>query len=270
MLKRTLVALILLPIGLAFIWLGGWAFAALVILILGLAGWEYCQVFKTGGLKPATIVVVGGAILFGLGRQVNGFQSSPQIISLIILAAMVWHLIAYERGENQAGTEFGITVGGAFYLGWIGAYLISLRNLEDGLWWMLLVLPSAWLADSAAYMVGSQIGRHKMAPRLSPKKSWEGYIAGVIFGTLGGALIAAGIQAYLGAGTAITPLVGALLGLVLSTLTTLGDLGESMIKRQFGVKDTGTLLPGHGGVFDRIDSWLWAAVLGYYLISLLV
>jgi len=270
MLKRTLVALILLPIGLAFIWLGGWAFAALVILILGLAGWEYCQVFNTGGLKPATIIVVGGVILFGLGRQVNGFQSSPLIISLIILAAMAWHLLAYERGENQAGTEFGVTVGGAFYLGWIGAYLISLRNLEDGLWWMLIVLPSAWLADSAAYMVGSQIGRHKMAPRLSPKKSWEGYIAGVIFGTLGGALIAAGIQAYLGTGTAITPLVGALLGLVLSTLTTLGDLGESMIKRQFGVKDTGTLLPGHGGVFDRIDSWLWAAVLGYYLISLLV
>ena len=270
MLKRTLVVLILLPIGLVFIWMGGWAFAILVTLILGLAGWEYCQVFRKGSLNPSTIIVVGGAVLFALARHLNGFTSTPQTLSLVILAALVWHLLAYERGADQSGTEFGVTLGGALYLGWIGAYLISLRNLQDGLWWMLLILPSAWIADSAAYIVGSRIGRHKMAPRLSPKKSWEGYIAGIVFGTLGGALLAAAIQAYLGPDTAITPLIGGLLGLVLSTLTTLGDLGESMFKRQFGVKDTGTLLPGHGGIFDRIDSWLWAAVLGYYMVTVLV
>jgi phosphatidate cytidylyltransferase len=148
--------------------------------------------------------------------------------------------------------------------------LISVRNLPEGQWWLLLILPAVWFADSAAYIVGSRIGKHKMAPRLSPKKSWEGYIAGVVFGTLGTALLAMLFQNYLKPDTAITPWIGLLLGFILSTLTTLGDLGESMIKRQVGVKDTGRLLPGHGGAFDRIDSWLWAAVLGYYLVSWLV
>jgi phosphatidate cytidylyltransferase len=270
MLKRTLVVLVLLPIGLFLILLGGWAFAALITLVLGLAGWEYCQVFRVGGLKPAAAIVIGGIILFSLGRAQNGFESSPVVLSLVILAAMAYHLVAFERGSDQAGTDFGVTLGGALYLGWIGAYLISVRDLPDGQWWLLLILPAVWFADSAAYIVGSRIGKHKMAPRLSPKKSWEGYIAGVVFGTLGTALLAMLFRSYLGPDTAITPWMGLLLGFVLSTLTTLGDLGESMIKRQVGVKDTGHLLPGHGGAFDRIDSWLWAAVLGYYLVIWLV
>jgi phosphatidate cytidylyltransferase len=105
-----------------------------------------------------------------------------------------------------------------------------------------------------------------MTPRLSPKKSWEGYAGGVLFSVIGTALFAAGWQLWLGPESAITPLRGALVGLVMGLAPTLGDLGESMIKRQVGMKDSGTLLPGHGGVFDRIDSWLWAAPLGYYLI----
>jgi phosphatidate cytidylyltransferase len=267
MLKRTLVVLILLPIGLALIWLGGWAFTAMVTLILAVAGWEYCQVFRVGGLKPAPVIVIGGIVLISISRALDGFASSPAVLSLVVLAAMTYHLVAYERGADQSGTDFGVTLGGAFYLGWLGAYLISIRNLPDGMWWLLLILPAVWFADSAAYIVGSRIGKHKMSPRLSPKKSWEGYIAGVIFGTLGAALLAAAFRAYLGPATAITPWIGAVVGLVMSTLTTLGDLGESMIKRQVGVKDTGSILPGHGGAFDRIDSWLWAAVLGFYLVT---
>jgi phosphatidate cytidylyltransferase len=102
-----------------------------------------------------------------------------------------------------------------------------------------------------------------MAPRLSPKKTWEGFAGGVLTSTLSGALIGAlwGLVT-----PALTPGRGAFLGLALGVLTPLGDLGESMIKRQFGEKDSSHLLPGHGGVFDRIDSWLWAAVIGYYMI----
>jgi phosphatidate cytidylyltransferase len=106
-----------------------------------------------------------------------------------------------------------------------------------------------------------------MSPRLSPKKSWEGYFGGILFGALGGALLGYIYPTWLGAGPAITPLRGLLLGLVMSILPTLGDLGESMIKRQVGVKDSGNLLPGHGGAFDRIDSWLWAGVISYYIIA---
>jgi phosphatidate cytidylyltransferase len=152
------------------------------------------------------------------------------------------------------------------YLGWLGAYFISLRQLPEGLWWVLMALPVVWIADSFAYLVGSRWGRRKLSPRLSPKKTWEGYLGGIAGGTLGGALLPLLWQVWSGPDSAITPWRGALLGFVLAVLTTLGDLGESMIKRQVGVKDSGTLLPGHGGVFDRIDSWLWAGVIGYYVV----
>ena len=132
---------------------------------------------------------------------------------------------------------------------------------------MLLALPIVWLVDAGAYLVGTRLGRHKLAPRLSPHKTWEGYFGGVIFGVLGGTILGGLIFVLNGSATAINPLRGAMLGLVLAVLTPLGDLGESLIKRQVGAKDSGDLLPGHGGVFDRIDSWLWAGVLGFYFIS---
>jgi phosphatidate cytidylyltransferase len=264
--KRTLVALILLPIGIALIVIGGVPYALLIALVLALAAWEYSRLFHQGSLQPATFLVIGGAILLVAGRAWNGFESSPWIISLLVLVSMTYHLVAYERGRDQSATDMGVTLAGILYLGWIGAYLISLRALPDGMWWVLLALPAVWFADSGAYFIGSRFGRHKMSPRLSPKKSWEGYFGGILFGVLGGALLGFIYSTWLGAGTAITPLRGLVLGLVMSIFPTLGDLGESMIKRQVGVKDSGNLLPGHGGAFDRIDSWLWAGVIGYYII----
>jgi phosphatidate cytidylyltransferase len=118
-----------------------------------------------------------------------------------------------------------------------------------------------------AYVIGHMWGRHKLSPRLSPRKTWEGYLGGIVSGVVLTTLFAAMWQAWGSAELGITPLRGALVGLVMSVFPTLGDLGESMIKRQVGVKDSSNLLPGHGGFFDRIDSWLWAVVLGYYLIT---
>ncbi|GAH52938.1 unnamed protein product, partial [marine sediment metagenome] len=92
--------------------------------------------------------LVLGTIGFALGRALDGFESAPWLVSLAILVVMVYHLVAFERGSEQSGTDFGVTLGGIFYLGWIGAYLISLRDLPDGMWWVLLVLPAVWLADS--------------------------------------------------------------------------------------------------------------------------
>ena len=123
-------------------------------------------------------------------------------------------------------------------------------------------------ADSGAYFVGKTIGKRKFSPRLSPKKTWEGYIGGVIVGTFGTALLASLWNSFQPG--LMTPLQGGLIGLVLSLVTVLGDLGESMIKRQFGIKDSSNLIPGHGGAFDRIDSWIWAGVIGFYLVRWLI
>ncbi|OGO33831.1 MAG: hypothetical protein A2Z16_00345 [Chloroflexi bacterium RBG_16_54_18] len=264
--KRTVVALVALPIGLAAIFLGGWVFAAVIALIAGLAAWEYTRLYKQGGFQPGMLLVVGGAVLLAAGRAWNGFESASWLLSALILATMAYHLLAYERGRDQAGSDFAISLSGILYLGWIGAYLISLRQLPGGEWWLLVILPAVWLADMGAYFAGSRFGKHKLSPRLSPKKTWEGYLAGIPAAIIGTALLAGLFQTWTGPGSAITPLRGALVGLVMGVLTTLGDLGESMIKRQVGVKDSGNLLPGHGGVFDRIDSWLWGGVIGYYLV----
>lgn len=265
--SRLLVTIVLLPVGLLIIAYGGIPYALLVTIFMGLAAWEYARLFQAGGLRPAGVLILLGAILFVVGRALDGFESAALILSSLVLVSMVYHLVAYEHGRDQAGTDFGITLSGALYVGWLGAYLISLRDLPLGKWWVLVVLPGVWLADSGAYFIGRSFGRHKLTPRLSPKKTWEGYLGGVITATLGSALLAAVWAIGAGPGTAITPWNGALIGFFLGGLTPLGDLGESMIKRQFGIKDSSNLLPGHGGIFDRVDSWLWAGVIGYYLIN---
>lgn len=267
---RVIVAAILLPIGLAIMYVGDWPFTAFVALILGLAAWEYSQLFQASDYKPATVIAIIGAAALALGRGWNGFESAPWLISLTIIASMSYHMLAYERGRDQAGTDFAVTLSAAFYPGWLGAYLISIRSLPEGFWWLLLVLPCVWLADSGAYFIGRAIGKHPLSPRLSPKKTWEGYLAGVVVGTLGTVGLVYLWKIWAGPAFSITPLQGAFLGFLLSTITTLGDLGESMIKRQSGIKDSSNLIPGHGGVFDRIDSWLWAALIGYYYIIWIV
>ena len=206
LLKRVLVAIVLLPIGLAAIIAGGWYLTALVAVFMGVAAWEYVTLFRAGGLQPAGVLVIGGTLLFVLSRNINGFNSAPWMISLFILLSMTYHLVTYEHGRDQAGTDFAVTLAGMFYIGWIGAYFISLRNLPEGLWWILVVLPAVWFADSAAYFIGKRFGRHQLSPRLSPKKTWEGYLGGIIVGVLLTAGFAAILQMWAGADSPITPL----------------------------------------------------------------
>lgn len=265
-LQRLLVAVVLTPIGIVVIILGGIPFLVAILLLLVTAAWEFIRMFYSGGHHPAGVFVIGGVLALVLWRAWLGFQNADLLISALIMASLVYHLVDYERGRCYAGTDFGATLAGIFYLGWIGAYFISVRNLPDGQWWVLLILPTTWCADMGAYAIGRLFGRRQLSPRVSPKKTWEGYLAGIVTGTLGGVSLGALFQSLHIAGGSITWQHGLLLGIVLSVLVTLGDLGESMFKRQMGVKDSGVFLPGHGGAFDRIDSWLWTAVIGYYMV----
>jgi phosphatidate cytidylyltransferase len=246
---------------------GGVIYASVVWVLLALAAWEYTQLFRAAGLRPASIFVVGGSLALLVDRYLAGLEASAGLLSLLVLASMTYHLLSYERGRDQAATDFAITLAGILYFGWIGGYMLALRELPEGKWWVLLVLPVVWLADTGAYFFGSRFGRHPFSPRLSPRKTWEGYWGGVLSGVLGAILVTAIWRIGAGPDSALTYPRSALIGLVISALTPLGDLGESMIKRQVGAKDSSQLIPGHGGFFDRIDSWLWAAVIGYYLIT---
>jgi phosphatidate cytidylyltransferase len=264
--ERIVVVVILLPTAFAIIAAGGWTFAAGVALVLGLAAAEYAALFRAHGLAPSTPLLVAGVAALTLGRQADGFGSSPAILAGAGLALMTWHLIDYERGSGRSGTDFAVGLGGVAYLGWVGAYLVSLRSLPDGEWWLLTALPAVWIGDSAAYFVGRAVGRRRLAPRLSPKKTWEGYLAGVVGAAVAGAGFAALWTIGAPAG-GVSAGRGLILGAVMGILTPLGDLGISMIKREVQIKDSGTIFPGHGGALDRLDSWLWAGVLGYYLVG---
>jgi len=263
--RRLITAFGLAMIGMPAILLGGVFYFLLMATFLIGAAWEYVHLFRAVKADPNMYIAVGGMACILIARMFLPEYAMP-VFAALVLAALAYHLIAFERGRNQAALDFGVTVGALVYIGWVGAYLFDLRNLPEGGWWFMLVLPSVWLADSGAYSIGRAYGNHKLAPRLSPKKSWEGYAASVFTGMIGGAFLVYAYSTYGNLAGDITISQGALLGLILGALTPLGDLGESMFKRQSGIKDSSDIIPGHGGFFDRIDSWLWGAVIGYYFL----
>jgi len=271
MLRRTLTALGLAAVGLPAIIYGGVFYYLLIAIVLAGSAWEYVRLYRAVRYEPNEIVTIGGVLVIATARFFFARLAIP-LFALFVLLAMVVHILSYERGRDQAGVDFAVTVAGIVYLGWLGSYLLDLRFLPGGLWWLMIVLPIVWGADTGGYSIGAVYGRHKMTPRLSPKKSWEGYAAGLFTSIIVGAFFA---YAFSSLGPQpldglITPLQGGFLGLVIGGLAPLGDLGESMLKRQGGLKDSSHIFPGHGGFFDRIDSWIWAAALGYFIIQFLI
>jgi phosphatidate cytidylyltransferase len=264
MVKRTITALILLALGMPALLFGGIPFFLLIGFFIVVAAYEYTVLFHAAQIKPSKWITVGGVFLILVTRDFFPELASGTFAALM-LVALAYHMITYERGRDKAALDFAATAGGLAYLGWVGAYLLDLRNLPNGGWWVFLVLPSVWMADSGAYSIGAAYGRRKLAPRLSPRKSWEGYLTGVFSGTLYGGFFAFAYSTW--GPLEISVWQGAVFGLILSVIAPLGDLGESLFKRPVGIKDSGSLIPGHGGAFDRLDSWLWAAVIGYYYIQ---
>jgi phosphatidate cytidylyltransferase len=227
------------------------------------------QLFRAVKFEPQSYITVGGVTLITIARMFFPQYALP-VFEAAILVALTYHLIAYERGRDQAALDFSIAITGLTYIGWIGSYLFDLRNLPQGGWWFMLVMFCVWLGDSGAYSIGRAYGKHKMAPRLSPKKSWEGYVASAFTSMLAGIFFVYVFTTYGNLTSSITIWHGAILGFVLGAFPPLGDLGESMIKRQSGIKDSSDIIPGHGGFFDRIDSWIWGAMIGYYFLTLFI
>ena len=267
--RRLITALVLALIGVPAILFGGILYFLLMAVFLVGAAWEYVQLFRAVKMQPQIHITVGGVTLLIFARMFYP-QYAQLVLTAAILLSMAYHTIAYERGRDQSALDFGVTIGGVVYIGWLGGYLLDLRNLPQGGWWFMLVMFCIWAGDSGAYSIGRAYGRHKIAPRLSPNKSWEGYLTSVFTGAVTGGFYVWVFQTFGSLTADITIWQGALMGLLLGALPTLGDLGESMIKRQSGIKDSSDIIPGHGGFFDRIDSWLWGAVIGYYFLVFII
>ncbi|HMN13482.1 MAG TPA: phosphatidate cytidylyltransferase [Bellilinea sp.] len=264
--KRIQMALLLIPIGVLLAWLGGIPMLLVVIALLVIGSKELSDMAGTQGIKPNFILMAAAGIAFPLTRYFLPIETSHIFVSLFLLLAMAVHVFQKDDHQQNHGASFFVTLAGIFYLGWLGSYFISLREMPDGRWWMLLSFVAISLGDAGAYFLGSRFGKHKLVPTLSPNKTVEGYLGGVAFTFIGAVILAAICSQFV---PAIKLWHGLVLGAVLGILAPIGDLTESMIKRQFGAKDSGTFFKSHGGVLDRLDSWLWGGVLAYYVITLL-
>jgi phosphatidate cytidylyltransferase len=265
--QRLLVAAILIPLIGGFLIWGGIPFYIFFCFALSLAGWEFWRMFRTGGYAPSLCVI----IVFIVGIFVLRALSLENYIGMWLSALILLALADAVRQQSQnipnATLNFAFTITGVMYVGWLGSYLPLLRNLSQGLFWTLLIIFAAAMADTGGYFFGSLFGRHLIAPSISPKKTWEGYLGGILFGGLSTLLAALVLHHFI---PEISILVGTILGVTISALVPIGDFAESMFKRQFQIKDSSHILPGHGGVLDRIDTSLWAIVIGYYLIIVLI
>jgi phosphatidate cytidylyltransferase len=258
---RLISALLLLPIGVAVILIGGWIFDLAIAFIFTLAIYEFVQLMKLGNFLPNLIFAVAfvWALLFdAVFPHLNLLRPD---LAFLLIAALTWQM---SHREGSPTTNWALTVAGGVYLGVAGAHFISLRQLDNGQWWLLLALSGTWLADSGAYFIGRKFGKHKMTPGLSPKKSWEGLAGGVAFALFFNSLLA--VVLSLALNVDLPWWAGAALGLIGALIGVLGDLSISMIKREVGAKDTGHIIPGHGGVLDRLDSLLFTVIVSYYFI----
>lgn len=270
---RLAVSALLLPFVFLVVQVGDWLFLIAVLAILLVAATEFGGLFVAVHHRPATPLIVAGVGLLVAAEQYRWLNPAGALPVLLVMAAVIWHLVDYERGAPASGTDFAITLGGIFYLGLFGRYFVALRAGPDGLWWLLTALGSVFLADTGAYTFGRAFGRRVIhrpfAPRLSPKKTWEGFAGSVLVGALGGTVLALCWHLAVSPASPLSWETGGLLGALVGAVGQLGDLGVSMLKRQAGVKDSGAVMAGHGGALDRIDSWLVAMAVGYFYVQLL-
>ena len=276
--QRVLSAALLLPLLVVLVWWSVWSVVVTVVMATVVGLIELYSAFRQGGYHPRRLVGIASAlaIIMAIGFQPTvAFDLLLPVVTFVIVVSLVAEL-AYPQQPGSL-PSWALTLAGAFYIAWLLSHFILLRSLstpalhdtifkqlgmQPGVAWIYYTCAITWLQDTSAYFIGRRFGRHKLAPILSPKKTWEGAAGGMI-----GAILT-GVVCVLLLGLPITLLQGALLGLAGGIVGPLGDLSESLIKRQVGLKDAGNLIPGHGGILDRVDSILFVLPAVYWFVTI--
>lgn len=259
---RIISALIGAPLVIGAVYLGiPWYFALLLLVVnIGIYEYNYLLNSKIYGFR--TIISIIGVNLFLL---LIFIEQQVLLYPLLMLLLFLLFISAIFNMDRASISESAITLWGIIYIGGFCGYLLMLRMLPDGVVYTYVLLAGVWLHDTLAYFIGSKWGLRKFAPAISPKKSVEGSVAGIL-GTMAVFLSVSILFPDL---TPLKPGQATLLAVGISVFAQLGDLLESALKRQLNVKDTGGIIPGHGGVLDRFDSLFLTAPFVYYFILLI-
>jgi len=268
--KRIITGLVLAAIVAVLIMLGGIPLVAAACVVAVLACIEFYRIVRARGVQPLGWFGIVFAVLLIINAYIRQLNLSflpypsdfilPLLLTLMTLIPLIWLL--FRSNKDNAFINWGWTIAGILYTGWLLSYYITIRQVDNGMGWLFLVLSCTALCDVGAYVIGSNLGKHALASSVSPGKTWEGAGGGLAFSVITAVILTIGFKLPL----YYWQMVAA--GLIIGVLAEVGDLVESLLKRNMQVKDTGSLLPGHGGFLDRIDSHLLVAPVAYYLIVL--
>ena len=255
--RRLLSTLVLLPV---FVWVVAyaptWAFIGTIVLVGGLGQWEFIRMFHRAGRATFSGIGLVGGVAVTASFAVTDL--APAALSVVVLGALAAGL-RRPGGAAPPWEPAAITILGVCYVNWLLGHALWLRGLRAGMEWVLLLVWVTWIGEIAAYLVGSTIGRRKLASVVSPKKTVEGALAQLLISPVAALAAGAWLMPSISGREAVA------VGLLLGVVGQVGDLVESLLKRSVGTKDTGHLIPGHGGILDRLDGLLFnTPVLFYY------
>jgi phosphatidate cytidylyltransferase len=234
-------------------------------IVVTFAAGECFGVLRRAGYHPASLLGLVGTISLMVGAYAKGVAALPLVLVLITVFTLIWYLFGIERGSPVAGTAATLlTVGWVSLLGAYAGLLLSPSSFPDrhGIAFLLGAIIATVANDVGALVIGGWLGSRPLAPKISPNKTWEGLFGGAVFSILFSTVVVGSIHPWSASNAA-------LLGVVVAVVAPLGDLCESLLKRDLGLKDMGRLLPGHGGVLDRVDALLFVLPATYYLVRAL-
>ncbi|MCW2790274.1 MAG: phosphatidate cytidylyltransferase [Aeromicrobium sp.] len=250
----------LVAVVLASLFLVKEVFIGVVALALVIGLFELTRAFSTVGIKLPVLPVATGGVIMLVGGYFGSMETASIAMALTVIGTMVWRLADGADGfvRDASAGVFSLS-----YLFLMGTFVVLMLKEDDGAWRIVAFIVATIASDIGGYIAGVLFGKHAMAPTISPKKSWEGFTGSLIFGIGSGILSV--VYALDGHWW-----VGIILGAAGVVLATLGDLSESLIKRDLGIKDMGDLLPGHGGLMDRLDSLIAVAPVAWLILFTLV
>lgn len=262
---RVVSAVILVLIIVILLWWGDIPFTVGIALVALGGLWELYSTFSKHGYKPAMVLSIAAGCSFPVIAYflIDSQDLTPLAAALALYVPILFAWCLVRRGSDSPTTDISISLLGVVMVGFCLSHFVLMLGLDVGISWTLpfTIIVLVWISDAVAYLAGSAFGRHKMAPSVSPGKSWEGFISSVVAVFIVAYVLYLTVdRTWLSLGVAME------LAVIVNVFAPLGDFSESLVKRELGIKDMSSLIPGHGGIMDRFDSMFFTAVVAYYFL----